>query len=136
VEFNVESYADVLIEDFRRTVNKILDEFRDIMRKVMPGEQLLGQYLRVYSLEDVKNIIRGRGSSSELTSCLLSAHSSKNYKELVETNARLDQLNTQLNGLMEEMTAVLLSYQKDAIVVRRDVVQRKYPMALGQDRLN
>lgn len=43
-EFNVDSYADVLIEDFRRTMNKVLDDFRQTMRKVMPGEQLYSQY--------------------------------------------------------------------------------------------
>jgi hypothetical protein len=135
-EFNLDSYADVLIEDFRSTVNKILDDFRLTMNKAMPGQQLVNQYLRIYSLEEVKNIIKGHGSSTELTTCLLTAHNSKNYKELAATNARLDELNTQLNHLMEDMTDVLLGYQKNAIVLRKDILKERYIHTLGQDKLN
>lgn len=49
------------------------------MRKVMPGEELLGQYLRIYSLNDIREIIRGRGASSELTASLLNAHNSQHH---------------------------------------------------------
>lgn len=53
---------------------------------------------------------------------------------MARTNARLDELNTQLNELMDCITTVMLRYQKDAIVVRRDL-QKKLP-AIGKDRLN
>ena len=41
-----------------------------------------------------------------------------------------------LNALVEDMTTVILGYQKDAIIVSRDIVQRKHLPAVGQNKLN
>ena len=45
-------------------------------------------------------------------------------------------MNIQLNALVEDMTTVILGYQKDAIIVSRDIVQRKHLPAVGQNKLN
>ena len=37
---------------------------------------------------------------------------------------------------MEDMTTLLLGYEKDAIVVRRNLAERIYRPAVGQNRLN
>lgn len=84
----------------------------------------------------MKEIVKERGTSAQLTTCLLASHSNQNYRELAETNSRLDELNTQLNSLMEDATSMLLGYQKDAIVVRRDLVQKKNPVPIGTGKLN
>jgi|JI6StandDraft_1071083.scaffolds.fasta_scaffold34721_3 hypothetical protein len=50
------------------------------MQKAMPGDQLLKEYLKIFSLDNVKEILKGHGSSAELTTCLLDSHNSQNYK--------------------------------------------------------
>lgn len=92
----------------------------------------------MYSLQNVKEGILRGCSSAELTTMLITAHSGKNLDDLKEVNKRLDELNRHLNSMVEDMASILLHYERDSAVVRKDIVERRNPMMAesGQKQLN
>jgi hypothetical protein len=58
------TYTDVLIEDFRHTVNRMLDRFKQELGTTFAEKGLKEAYEKVFSLQAIKDLLSRQGTSA------------------------------------------------------------------------
>lgn len=114
----------MILDDFKRTVEKIISNVREELTVVYPLNHLEKCYNEVYGLNPIRSLLKEKANTNLLSEQLKLMMSPKKVSRLKETNDLLNDINIRLNQIVTELSELISNFKKSVLIVKKELADK------------